>query len=783
MNGPMGVDVELQRLLNDQGASRRGFLKAVAGSVAAAGMALEGSRTAVGAADDKGGAAPWYRRTYRWGQTNITEIDPARYDIAWWRGYWRRTQVQGMIINAGGIYAYYPSKFPLHHRAAGLGDRDLYGDLARAAQEDGLAVLARMDSNRAHEPMYKAHPDWFAVDAAGKPYRAGEHYVSCINSPYYEEYLPGILREIIERSKPQGITDNSWSGLGRDSICYCTNCARRFRERSGKDLPRRRDWDDDAYRAWIEWGYDRRVEIWEMNNRITGEAGGADCLWLGMNGGSVTGQSRSLRDYKRIGERSPILMLDHQSRGEQDTFDDNATTGKLLHGLIGWDKLIPESMPMYQMGRPTFRLSSKPAAEARMWMVAGFAGGIQPWWHHVSAYHEDRRAYHTAEPVMTWHKANERYLVDRRPVASVGVIWSQRNTDYYGRDNPEELVDQPWRGFTRALVRARIPFVPVHLDDVERESGKLAVLVLPNLGVMSDGQVTAVRRFVERGGALIATGRTSLYDEGAKPRDEFALADLFGVSGGKGQMELDRRIRGARGSGAQHTYLRLTPELRAGVDGPKSGDEPPITGKRHPVLAGFDQTDILPFGGTLEPLKVSGKAIVPMTFVPSFPMFPPESAWMRQPRTDVPGLVVTESAGGRGRVAYLPAEIDRRYAIDNLPDHGDLLANLVRWASGGNVPLEVAGRGLVDCELYEQPGRLILHVVNLTSAGTWRAPVEELIPIGPLRVKVQLPEGAAGVKSARMLVAEGALAVEVTGGWAAMELKTVLDHEVVVMEL
>lgn len=87
---------------------------------------------------------PWYRRAIRWGQTNITERDPVRYDIPWWREYWKRTAVQGVIINAGGIVAYYPSKFPLQHRAEFLGDRDLYGELASAAHEDGLAVLARM---------------------------------------------------------------------------------------------------------------------------------------------------------------------------------------------------------------------------------------------------------------------------------------------------------------------------------------------------------------------------------------------------------------------------------------------------------------------------------------------------------------------------------------------------------------------------------------------------------------------------------------------------------------
>ena len=38
---------------------------------------------------------PWYRRAYLWGQTNITEKDPVRYDIGWWRGYWKRTRDAG----------------------------------------------------------------------------------------------------------------------------------------------------------------------------------------------------------------------------------------------------------------------------------------------------------------------------------------------------------------------------------------------------------------------------------------------------------------------------------------------------------------------------------------------------------------------------------------------------------------------------------------------------------------------------------------------------------------
>ena len=695
-------------------------------------------------------AAPWYRRTTRWGQTNITEKDPERYDIPFWRAFWKRTAVQGVIINAGGIVAYYPSKFPLQHRAEFLGDRDLYGELARAAHEDGLVVVARMDSNRTGADFFQAHPDWFARDAAGQPYRVDDKYVTCVNGPYYEEYLPEVLREIIDRSRPEGFADNSWSGLTRDSICYCDNCRRSF----GAALPAKHDWDDAVYRKWIEWSYARRIEIWDLNNRVTKAAGGADCLWFGMNSGSVSSQARSFRDCKAIFERAEIVFLDHQARGTSG-FEENADTGKLVHSVLGWNKLAPESMAMYQNSRISFRLASKPAVEARMWMIEGFAGGIQPWWHHIGAWHEDKRMYATAEPEMKWYAANERYLVDRKPLATVGVVWSQRNTDFYGRDRAADLTDAPYRGFTGALMRARIPYVPVHVDRIGLDGRALKVLVLPDIAAMSEGQCEAVRRFVAGGGALIATGATSLYDESGVARADFGLADLFGAH----LMGSTVAMKAAALQSA-HTYLRITPELRDRV-----------------VDASFEGTEIVPFGGGLFPLRVDAGAVVPLTFIPAFPILPPETSWMRTPKTDIPGLVV------KGKVAFLAADLDRRYARDPLPDYANLLAGLVRRAAAGEIPFELKGPGLFDCNLYTQEGRVIVHLVNLTAMG--RMPVDELIPVGPLHVGVRLPQGVRG-RTVKALVGSGlanrGLAPVVARGWARVEIAPVLDHQVLVFE-
>ena len=721
--------------------SRRDFL-----STTATAIALSAAPPDAPAPDSP--AEHWYRRVTRWGQTNITEKDPIRYYIPWWRDYWKRTQVQGVIVNAGGIVAYYPSKYPLQHRAEFLGDRDLYGDLAKAAHTDGLVVIARMDSNRTSEDFFKAQPDWFTRDAKGNPYRADDKYVTCVNGPYYDEYLPAVLTEIIERSHPEGFADNSWSGLNRDNICYCANCTRKFKDKTGAALPTQHNWADPVYRQWIDWNYARRIEVWDLNNRTTKMAGGADCLWFGMNSGSVSSQSRSFRDCKAIFGRAELVFLDHQSRGVSG-FEENADTGKLVHSVLGWDKFAPESMAMYEAGRNSFRLSSKPAVEARMWMIEGFAGGIQPWWHHVGAFQEDRRAFQTAEPEMKWYAANERYLVNRLPLANIGVVWSQRNTDFYGNDRAADLTDAPYRGFTEALMRARIPYVPVHVDNIARDAAALKVLILPNIAVMTDAQCASVRKFVAEGGALIATGVSSLCDESGTARKDYGLADLFGAHfTGTAGSEKTAAVQNL------HTYLRLSQE-------------------RHAVLQGFEETAILPFGGSLVDQRTDADVVVPLTFIPPFPVLPPETSWMRTPNTTIPGLILNK------RVAFLPADIDRRYAREPLPDYATLLANIVRWAANGAIPLEVQGPGLFDCNPYTQPGRVIAHVVNLTATG--RMPVDELIPVGPLKFGVKLPAGVRG-RSVKFLVSGKTATTTVANGWARVQIPSVLDHEVLVIE-
>jgi hypothetical protein len=189
---------------------------------------------------------------------------------------------------------------------------------------------------------------------------------------------------------------------------------------------------------------------------------------------------------------------------------------------------------------------------------------------------------------------------------------------------------------------------------------------------------------------------------------------------------------------------------------------------------------------------------VALTYVPPFPTHPPEFAYMTVEQTSLPCLYLREETSNQGRVAYLPADVDRTCWRLHQPDHAELLASLVRWVVGDDpsdpagqaLPVRVSGPGLIDVHAYVQGGRqrpvgsgtlegaerLIVHLVNCTHAGTWRAPVDALNPVGEQRLRVTGRQPA----RARLLVMDREAALESDG---SVVIPSVLDHEVVVVEL
>jgi hypothetical protein len=152
---------------------------------------------------------------------------------------------------------------------------------------------------------------------------------------------------------------------------------------------------------------------------------------------------------------------------------------------------------------------------------------------------------------------------------------------------------------------------------------------------------------------------------------------------------------------------------------------------------------------------------------------------MRQTSSHVPALVLSEASGGR--VAYLPADLDRIFARSRIADHARLIANLTRWVAGDRMPLSVQGAGFVHPQLYRQGERFILHLVNLTGHETGSMPVYEFVSIGPFEVSVHTGGGVGQLK-ARALVGGCTLEARHRDGWTTVTVDRIADHEVLVFE-
>ncbi|MEU6646277.1 hypothetical protein ABZ863_27540 [Saccharomonospora sp. NPDC046836] len=360
-------------------------------------------------------------------------------------------------------------------------------------------------------------------------------------------------------------------------------------------------------------------------------------------------------------------------------------------------------------------------------------------------------------------------ILDRRPVADVAVVWTEQNTRFHGREDPDNTAVAPYRGVTAALTRARITYVPVHLEDLRDVAPTVQAIVLPDIAVMTDEQCASVAELVENGTSLVATGSTALKDaDGVFERGPHRLGATLGIaatgmaSGSVAplQFQIDDYSR--------HDYVRIdrTGGVGHGID----------TGDLAALLAGFEDTDLLPLGGRLEGVEAFSAAVVG-THVEPFPAYPPELAWLRPSPTTKPVLVARRAVGG-ARIAYSAADIDRLAGREGLPDHVRLLTNIVRWAVGENPTLDVTGPGLVDCRLYTTPGGLVLHLVSIGTTSPVPGTHDEPLPVGPLRIRIR---HRAAISTARALVANRELPVENDEDAVVIDVPQMGVHEVIAL--
>jgi len=693
----------------------------------------------------------WFDRPMRWAQLTLVEDDPRKYDLAFWLDYFARTHSDAACLSAGGCVAYYPTKVPLHHRSKWLGDGDAFGDLVAGCRKLNMVVIARTDPHAAHQDVYDAHPDWIAVDAQGRKRRhwaTPELWVTCALGPYNFEFMTEVTKEIVSRYKVDGIFSNRWAGSG---MCYCEHCSKNFKTATGFDLPRTSSPQDAARFAHSEWRQQRLFELWRLWDSEIRKINPRACYIPNTGGGALSDM-----DMKAVGELAPILFADRQARRGLMPVWANGKNGKEYRAAMG-RKPIGGIFSVGVEEPYRWKDSVQTAAEIRLWALDGIANGLRPWFTKFSGTLHDRRWLKVVEDIYGWHHRHERYLRNEEPLARVALVYSQQTAHLYGGERAREKVEDHTLGYYQALIEARIPFEMVHdrlLDPSHVDAFR--VLIFPNIAALSDRQCQQILEYVQRGGSVVATHETSLYNERGVRRPDFGLAGLFGASF---DGRLDARM--------QNSYLRLEP-------GPGAAE-------RHPLLAGLEDAERIINGVSRVHTRTRGAyPNPPLTLIPSYPDLPMEEVYPRVPKTDIPEVFVRQV--GRGRVVYFPWDIDRTYWEVLSPDHGKLLRNAVVWAANEVQPVVVTGAGMLDVTMWRQKESVTVHLVNLTNPMAMKGPVREFIPTPPQQVTVRLP-GGRRAKKVQLLVSGGTPTVREANGSISLTIPSILDHEVVAIDL
>jgi hypothetical protein len=238
--------------------NRRHFIKNT--GLITGGVAMTGGMTM--AHDFAANEEPWFDKAMRWAQLAFVENDPGNYDPDFWLDYFKRSHIDGVLLSAGGIVAFYPTKIPHHHRSAWMSNSDPLGYLVTECRKMNMSVVLRTDPHATRQDMYDAHPDYISVTADGQKRRHWanpELWVTCAYGPYNLDFMNQVNKEIMQLYKPDGIFSNRWAGHG---ICYCEHCKTNFKTATGLELPKTPDRLNPAYLKWSDWRTARLKDVW-----------------------------------------------------------------------------------------------------------------------------------------------------------------------------------------------------------------------------------------------------------------------------------------------------------------------------------------------------------------------------------------------------------------------------------------------------------------------------------------------------------------------------------------
>jgi hypothetical protein len=629
------------------------------------------------------------------------------------------------VVHTNVIWPYFPRK----RAGGGLSGEDdrRLRDLVAACHHAGMRLVLGLPP---FPPvaLVRQHPDWRVhpdrSDAARKvePREDDLGTRLCCNLGPWGDYLIALCAELIADYRLDGF---SFDGNYHPSVCFCPACTAAYRQERRRDLPDRVDLDDVAYREYLVWRGERLEDHYRrLQRRIKQADPNAVLMSWTVNAGRYGHFLTSPRAMPTRMNRLFDLPMQEWWLDETNLGGSIAPAfgAAYLRATVG-DRPCASEPYLMSRGNP-YSSDSFPAHERlTRCLLAVTNGNVLAesfgWSGHGASVTSDFQEI----------ARRERYMTRTRALPWAGLLVSEQTRQFYAyKDIPERFLPHVLGTF-RAAAEEHLPLTLLNDWDLNAAAlERYAVVVLANAAALSDAQVAAVRAYVRGGGGLVATGETSLCDEIGRPRRDFALADLFGVSyQGRPTAPLQRP--------------RLDPNFAVTIDEnywrQRSGAAT-VTWTDHPMLQDARLRRLVPqksatFRGPLvqvsEPAQGSEVAI---RLKPEGGSGPP-----------TPGAVLRTF--GSGRVAYFAAGIDAALWSYAYPYQRRLLVRALEWTARTPSPISVKAPMCVQATCFEQADRSgrrrIVHLFNgVNTAADHGLPAmevplrEEVLPIHDIEV-------------------------------------------------
>ncbi|RYF97032.1 MAG: hypothetical protein EOO00_01230 [Chitinophagaceae bacterium] len=387
-----------------------------------------------------------------------------------------------VIINAGGIMAFYPTKLPFHYTNPYMKPNTL-GDVVKKCHENNIKVIVRFDFSRVHESIFKAHPEWCYISPDGERIINTNMYVASINGPYVQQHAFDIIQEVLDLFPVDGIFlnmpgyqtrnpyENKYHGIDQNK--YDKDAFAKFS--NGKTLPLKEDKDDPVYQEYTSF---KKQSVEDWSKRLY------DMVHKKSNQVAICTYSDKYVDIIR-----------HEAQTNSLPYWPYTSSDNVNNAVHSYPDHIISNASIQQISfQSRYNAIEPEEITIRLYENIANGSGLDLSLMGDMRGYEDERNYNAIKKIYGFHKRNEKWFGNYTSVSKVAVIapgaW------------PAGEPMQEYRGIQLMLKEAHIQYDIIEdgqLANQEKQLSKYKLIILPDITYVGKDATEVLKKLCRNG--------------------------------------------------------------------------------------------------------------------------------------------------------------------------------------------------------------------------------------------------------------------------------------------